>query len=230
MSLEVFANQEAMTASATAAIAGALTAAIEAKGQASAVVTGGSSPGPIYDRLAASAVDWRKVTVTLSDERWADVRGPDSNEHLVRSRLVIGAAAPVSFVGLKGPEPDLETAARGAERVVAEVFPTDVTLLGMGDDGHIASIFPGDPIAAYALDLHAEKRVVAVPMSGLAPFLPRLSLTLRALLDTGLVLLVVTGAAKRDLIHRVFADQGSNLPVAALLHQDRVPVRVLWSP
>jgi 6-phosphogluconolactonase len=228
--IEAFPQREALFDAAAALIADSLTAALAVRGRAGAVLTGGSTVGPIYDRLAKAPVDWREVGLTLSDERWVGATDELSNERLIRSRLLVGAADQAGFVGLRTAAPDLDAGERAAERIVGGLFPTDITLLGMGEDGHVASLFPGDPILPVALDPAEPRRVVSVPMAGLAPFVPRLSLTLSALLATSCVLLVVTGGAKRVLIERVLADSAYDPPVAALIRQARVPIRIYWAP
>jgi 6-phosphogluconolactonase len=99
----------------------------------------------------------------------------------------------------------------------------------MGEDGHVASLFPGDPDLAARLDPCGRRLCVAAP-AGLPPYAPRISLTVRALLDTRLVLLLITGHAKRALIERVLNDPACSPPAAAILRQDRAPARVLWAP
>jgi 6-phosphogluconolactonase len=102
-------------------------------------------------------------------------------------------------------------------------------LIGMGEDGHIASLFPGDPDLPATLDPDGPRWVVGVAEAGLAPYVPRISLTLRTLIDSRLILLLVKGAAKRALIERVLAEPSFASPVASLLRQTRAPVRVIWS-
>lgn len=229
--IETFPDREALADAAAGLIALRLSEAIAARGHAGLILTGGASPGPVYDQLARDgSVDWRKVTATLSDERWVEPSHPDSNEVLVRKRLQTGLGAPLGFTPLKYAAPSPDAGARIAEEAVNDLFPVDVTLLGMGEDGHIASLFPDDPIAEYALHPAAEKRVVAVAMSGLAPFLPRISLSLPALLDTGLVLVLISATAKKALIERVQAEPGYDPPVARLIRQNAAPVRIFWAP
>jgi 6-phosphogluconolactonase len=226
--VKVFETRDALSDAAGVLVAGTLSTAIAAKGRATAVLTGGSTPGPIYDRLSAAALDWRKVTLTLSDERWVPAGHPDSNETLVRATLHRGLAAPAYFIPLKYDAPDVETGAKVAELAVDEVFPTDLTLLGMGADGHIASLFPGDD-AGTSLDPNGPL-VVPVALSPTEPRVPRISLSLRALLDTAQIVILVTGEAKRILIERVLTEADYAPPVAAVLRQTKVPVRILWAP
>jgi 6-phosphogluconolactonase len=194
------------------------------------VVTGGSSPGPVYDRLATTDLDWSRVTITLSDDRFVDPTSPDSNERLVRERLLRGRAAGAHFVPLKGRGPAPRVDAARAEPAVRALLPFDAVLLGMGEDGHIASLFPGARGLEEALDPTGGPLVIGVAKAGLAPYVPRISLTAAALFDAGQAVVLTSGEAKRALLERVATDPGFAPPVAALLRQTRTPVRVLWSP
>jgi 6-phosphogluconolactonase len=224
-SLRAFATREA----AADACADALAGALPERGPATLVVTGGSSPGPVYDDLASRDLDWRRVTVTLSDDRWVDLGSSDSNERLVRERLLTERAAEARLVGLVRSAADPTANAAAVEAEIARLLPSAAVLLGMGEDGHIASLFPADPDLPARLDPDAERLVVGAE-AGLAPFVPRISLTVHALLQTGLVVLLITGGAKRALVERVLAEPDYHPPVAAVLRQDRAPVRILWAP
>ena len=101
-----------------------------------------------------------------------------------------------------------------------------MVLLGVGPDGHVASLFPGNPELARGLDPESDRLVLAVPPGDPAPDIPRLSLTLKALLQTDLIVLLITGQAKRALLE---GDVDPALPVAAILNQDRAKVRILWA-
>src|SRR5665213_2659326 len=96
--IEAFADHDAVADAASKAIAGALREA----DRPSFVATGGTTPGPTYDRLAKAALGWGRVTVTLTDERWVDAASPESNERLIRERLLVGPAASARFLPLKG--------------------------------------------------------------------------------------------------------------------------------
>ena len=148
----------------------------------------------------------------------------------MRQRLLVGHAAAARFLPLKGGKDSPDADALVDDAALRANLPAAATLLGMGEDGHIASLFPGDPDLAARLDPEGERLCVGVPVAGLAPFVARVSLTLRALLATQAVLVLISGAAKRALVDRVAADPAYAPPVAALLRQVRVPVRVLWTP
>ncbi|MEO8927838.1 MAG: 6-phosphogluconolactonase, partial [Caulobacteraceae bacterium] len=153
-----------------------------------------------------------------------------SNERLIRERLLVGRAAEARFLPLKNgaasPGEDAAVADTALQRL--EFF--DAVLLGMGEDGHIGSLFPGTPELTAGLDPAGEAFCIGVAMAGEKPFTPRISLTLRAFLNAGLIFLLVAGAEKRALIERVAADKIYAPPVAAILRQDETPVRILWAP
>ncbi len=174
--------------------------------------------------------NWRRLTVTLTDERWVDRASPLSNEKLVRDRLLVGPAQTADLIPLMGEGAELDADVATADAAVRTLGAFDATLLGMGPDGHIASLFPDAPGLAGALDPDGPAWCVAVPTSPDPPFTPRISLTLRALLASAITVLLVTGAEKRALIERVLVEPDFSPPVAAILRQDRRPVRILWAP
>ncbi|MGA2952903.1 MAG: 6-phosphogluconolactonase [Caulobacteraceae bacterium] len=183
------------------------------------VATGGSTPGPVYDRLARRDLPWDRITVTLTDERRVDPAAEESNERLLRGRLLVGLAAPARFLPLHDP--------KAAEALLSPHLPAAVTLMGMGPDGHVASLFPGKPELAEGMA--GQRLVIPVAMSGQPPFVARITLTRRALLQTGLIVLAVTGDDKRALLERIAADPAYAPPAATFLRQTEVPVRTLWA-
>lgn len=217
--IEFWTDRDALAEGAALMVAQALSR----PGAVSFAATGGSTPGATYRRLSAMDIGWNRVTVTLTDDRWVDPTAAESNERLVREQLLVGPAAAARFLPLKGNGSTPESDARSAEPSLAALRPFDVVLLGMGEDGHIASLFPDHPAPA------PRRLCVGVPMSGLAPYLPRVTLTLGALLNARLIVVQVCGEAKRALIERVLATPGFEPPIAGVLRQDRTPVRVLWS-
>ncbi len=211
-------------------IADALRAAIAARGLAGLVVSGGRSPVPLFEHLRIQPVDWSRVCVALADERWVDASDPASNERLVREVLLQEAAAAARFSGLKNPAPTPELGAAAAWDAVARMpRPFDVVVLGMGDDGHTASLFPGSPGLPAALDPSA-----AAGCAGMrAPTEPamRLSLNLAALLDSRRIVILITGESKwRTYAAACGAGPAEAMPVRAVLRQKNTPVDVIWSP
>ncbi|GIX22079.1 MAG: 6-phosphogluconolactonase [Gammaproteobacteria bacterium] len=229
--LQVHPDRAALAERVAGDIAARLREAVAARGRASLVVSGGSSPVPMYERLAAQALPWEAVTVTLADERWVDPAHPHSNEGLVRRHLLVGPAAAASFVPLYAPQPAPEAAEAVVDARLREAFagPFDVVVLGMGEDGHTASLFPGAPELEAALSLPGSQAVFAVhpePLPANAPH-PRMSLGLARLFDSRLLVLLFTGAAKRALFERIRREPDARRwPVAALLGAEGPPLHV----
>ncbi len=207
------------------AIAAWLAAGLDENGRASFVGTGGTSPGPVYDLLATLPLPWEQISVTLSDERWVPPTSPDSNERQLRERLMVGEAVRARFVPLWSDAPTAEDAAEAAEAELEALFPADVVLLGMGEDGHFASLFPGSPMLEEGLDPFGGSLVIAVPTGDPAPSVERISLTLYALKQAFLILVLISGEAKRRII-----EDRDDLPIHALFRAADMPVRVIWSP
>lgn len=203
-----------------AAALGALKDALQQKGQAHLVVSGGQSPRLYLPQLAESLSDWKNVCVSLSDERWVLPSDYESNEGMVRKYFVERAQG-VHFVGMMGVCMDVQEDARAASRAYDKLqLPADISLLGVGPDGHIASLFPGFDNDAMAPSI----LVTSQPSSGQT----RLSMSPQRLLMTRKIIVL----AKGDDKHRVVAEameEGSfeQLPLRLLLHQDSVPVEVL---
>ncbi len=215
--IEPFPSADGLADVAASAIGGALSDAIAARGSATLVATGGRSPGPVYDRLSATSLDWTRVTVTLSDDRCVGEDHPESNARLVRTRLLRGFAAPARFLPL-WPAP-------GPAALLA-LTPFDVVMLGMGEDGHIASLIPGDPGLEDALTTSDLLRDVPEGLG--KPPLARVTLTLTAILRARAIFLLIAGEAKREVIAR--AARGENLPVTRLIAQAGDRLRIFWTP
>jgi 6-phosphogluconolactonase len=216
--LEIFADPDDLADAAADAIEAALQGALDARGRASLVGTGGRSPGPVYDRLSRAELDWAHVAVTLSDERHVDADSPNANARLLRERLFVGAAAGAQYLPLTDY----------AERVLRKLLPFDAVMLGMGEDGHIASLIPGSPVLAQAMDPDGAALTAESPQGFGSPPVARITLTLSALLQSRAIFLLIAGEAKRQVIAE--AEAGADLPVRAILNQDRVPIRVFWTP
>lgn len=215
--LETYPSAEALGEACAHGVAAALTDALRTHGRAGLVATGGRSPGPVYDRLKAASLDWTRVVVTLSDERCVDETSPDSNARQVRERLLNGRAAKAHFLPL-WPLPD--------EAALRALAPFDAVMLGMGEDGHVASLIPGSPVLDEGLT--TERLLLEVPAGTGKPPLARVTLTLSALLQARAVFLLIAGDAKRHVLAR--AQAGEDLPVGRLLSKAEGRVRIFWSP
>jgi 6-phosphogluconolactonase len=201
------------------------------RGHAVLAVSGGSTPKEFFTRLSHAALDWANVQVTLVDERWVPESDERSNAQLVKSLLLQHAAGAAQFVPLYtgAPTPE-EGLAEASARIDTLPLPFDAVILGMGDDGHTASFFPGGDHLAEALDMDGRARVL--PMRAPAAGEPRITLSLPTVLDTRALYLLVSGEKKRDLLAdvRLGLDTARNYPVRAVLTQQRVPVAVYWCP
>lgn len=225
-----FSDSESLSRALSSQLAANLKAAIAARGLASLVVSGGKSPIRLFESLRVAELDWSRVCVALADERWVDPTDAGSNEKLVRDVLLKDAAAAARFIGLKNGAPTPDLGAVSAWETFARVpRPFDAVVLGMGDDGHTASLFPRSPNLLSALNPAAVAGCVGM-WSPVAPH-PRLSLNLSALLDSRRIVVLITGAEKWRTYTAASAEGATaDMPVRAVLRQGRTPVEVLWSP
>ena len=227
-----FETRAARDAALAADIAARLTEAVDARGAASLVVTGGSTPAPCYDALAQLAAPWDRTAITLTDERWAPTSDPASNERQVRERLLVGPAAAARFVALKTDAASPAEAAPAVEAALAALpRPFEAVILGMGADGHFASLFPGAAELSAGLDPQGEAAVIPILREGAAGAAQRLSLTLAAILDARVIAILIDGPDKLDVVRRAQAGTDpAELPIRAILNQTSVPVAIWWAP
>lgn len=219
-------DAKALSTTLAADVAKRLRAAIATKGQACLVLSGGRSPVPFFEQLAVEALDWSKVTVSLADERWVPVEHADSNAGLLARHLFQGAATKARFIGLYRQAEQLDAAADSADQALAALPAIDVLVLGMGDDGHTASLFPGSPNLTAGLDRNNPRR--CLPM--LAPSVPhqRLSMTRSLLASAAFIALSVQGPGKLATLRAALAGTDlSEMPIRAFLHD---PLDIYWCP
>jgi len=222
-----FANEQALVNALASEVAGSLSQAIEEDGCASLVVSGGRTPVVLFQQLSSAELDWSKVLITLADERWVAPDHPDSNEKLVRTHLLINRAEQAQFVSLKNSS----VSARLGQVALAEALADlpdvfTVVMLGMGDDGHTASLFPGASTLEIALNPHNP-----LPCQWIQPLdapHERMTLTLSRLLAAKKIFLHFTGAKKRAVYDAAIADDRCDYPVRALANQRQTPVDVYW--
>lgn len=201
---------------------------IEENGRASLVVSGGSTPAELFNALSKANLEWDKIDISLADERWVDNTDDASNEKMLRAKLLINNAANANFVALKTQHSDAQDAVLTCTDNLQKMrTPFDVLILGMGEDGHTASLFPCSEQIAQGLDLESGKTVIAVQPTT-APN-QRMSLTLPALLNSSQIFLHLTGESKKEVLDTVLSDDDPLvMPIRAIINN--ADVELLWAP
>lgn len=212
----IFEAREALAETLARDVADELSRAIAAKGKATLAVSGGSTPKLFFDRLSRIEIPWARVSVTLVDERQVPDTSERSNARLVREHLLKDKAAAATFIPLFD-NPEAEKAP-----------PFDVAILGMGNDGHTASFFPGGDRLAEALDADSSQRLIEITAPGAGE--PRLTFTLPVLEAAGRLKLHIEGVEKKDVLRKALG-QGAreDMPVRAVL-RSAAPLTLYWCP
>lgn len=221
-----FAARQLLAAELAEAVSQRLREAIDDRGQASIAVSGGSTPSMFFRTLARKPVDWKSVTVALVDERFVPPSSNRSNERLVTVNLLQADAAAASFVGFYS-EPDVASAAVVAAKKIQALLPLDVVVLGMGTDGHTASLFPDADNLADLLDPEGVAAVMPVAASS-APE-PRLTLSLPALASARQLFVHVEGLPKKELLIDILAGKTKS-PISTVIENTAAPVDIYWAP
>ncbi|MGE4532956.1 6-phosphogluconolactonase [Halomonas sp.] len=218
-------SRKRLAAQLAEAVAEALRADLARHDQALLVLSGGSTPVPFFAALADCELPWARVQVTLADERWVAEDAADSNARLVREHLLKGPAAAATFVPLTTADPTPEQgAAAVAERLEALAWPASAVILGMGGDGHTASLFPDSRELALALTTEAAAVAVRTPSQPQ----PRITLSAERLHQARRHFLHITGGDKRAVLARALAgDDVRKLPIRAFL---ACPLATYWAP
>ena len=231
MSIErnVFSTRDRLAQALADAVVDNLNAGLDERGAAALAVSGGSTPKQFFQTLAARQdVDWENVTITLVDERWVHESSDRSNAGLVKDNLLAGPAAQAVFVPLYsgGDEPDAGAIARTNERFGQVPMPFDAVILGMGNDGHTASFFPGGDTLSEALTAQGPALAIRAPGAGE----PRITFTLPRLLRTDGLYLHIEGEEKADVLDTALGDGPvADMPIRAVLRSGHA-VTVYWCP
>lgn len=201
--------------------------AILKKGSASLLVSGGSTPKPLFEKLSSVDILWEKVKIALCDERWIDKNHKDSNEKLVRDSLLVNFAKKAKFISMYQEYINIEDAQDVCSDIYEkELFPFDVLILGMGNDGHTASLFPNNIKLKEALETTKGFCICMKPDT--APY-ERMSLTKTAILSATNIYLHFEGVEKQDVYKKVLEGASSNdMPVSAILNQDKKKIEVYY--
>jgi len=222
--LERFTDLTAASQRAAALTAQALAQAITLRGRASLALSGGSTPGRFFELLAGQSLPWDAVHVFWADERLAPLDSPQSNYRLAREHLLSRAPIPLGNIHPAAGAGDPSRRAKAYEALLREAFAGenpprfDVIHLGLGSDGHTASLFPGQPALS-----EKERWVVAVEYAKASPPVPRLTLTLPVINAAKLVFFLISGADKIQLAQKILAGEGDAYP-ASLVQPARPPV------
>ena len=213
-------------------IAQRLAAAIQARGFAVLSVSGGKSPVALFEALRVIDIDWSRVRVTLVDERCVPRIHPDSNALLVQTHLLQDLAAKAQLVfmvtGATEPLDSLVAQAKVADLALSAAGSADVLVLGMGADGHTASLFPEAPNLADVLDMRNTHSCVAIKLEkppANAPY-ARITQTLAQILSSRHIVLPLTGADKLNTLQQAWKQANPALPISFVLQQTQTPVAI----
>lgn len=200
--------------------------AIDENGKASLLVSGGSTPKPLFEKLSKYDISWEKVVISLVDDRWVPVDHKDSNELLVKENLMQNFASKAKFVGMfidgkTAFESDIEC----SKIYEKELFPFDVIVLGMGGDSHTASLFPNNEKLEEAYNLENKNLCISIKPTT-APH-DRMSLTLQAILGAKNIILHIEGEEKLDVYEKALkSDDIYATPISAVLNSKNKNVEV----
>lgn len=203
-----------------------LEAGIAENGFATMAVSGGSTPKALFECLAQMEFDWSSVRIVLVDDRCVPPDHEASNVRLVRESLLTGYASTAEFHSLYRPPLEGDALANDATDILQNLFPSyDLVLLGMGDDGHTASIFPGSAICEEALNPQNSKSVMLSEKAEAGYF--RITQTLSQLLQSDQIALLLKGQDKLKLLQQILEEgEASPYPIARFLFQQQVPVDI----
>lgn len=212
-----------------------LATALAKRGRATMLVSGGSTPKLLYQQLSEEGLGWSDIEVALVDERWVESNHPASNQAFINQQLLQNQATCARFTAMKTND---EAAVDGLEECEKQYQslpkPFDMTVLGMGSDGHTASLFPSAQGLADAMNDKNDKLCAAIralPSDVTGEWTERMTLSLYGLMQSRQLHLLMTGQQKLDVYQQALVNDDFNLmPISAVLKQSIVPVNVYWAP
>ncbi len=226
--LNDFNTREALDEALANKVANKLTQAIAENGKASLAVSGGSTPKGFFTKLSQFDLAWNKVTVTLADERWVEFESDASNTRLVHESLLQNNAAKATFFHLKVGELTEETLAELNTQAKIKVLPFDVLILGMGEDGHTASLFPCSEQIKQGLDVSNQDALMKV-VPKTAPN-DRITFTFSQLIQSKNIILHVCGDNKKVVLDQANSgDDFFEMPIRAFLQNQNTQTQVYWA-
>ena len=205
--------------------------ALDARGAAVIALAGGNTPAPIYAKLAAAKLDWKRVTIVPGDERVVPIGDKLSNVTMIGKTFIPKGARVMPIV--PQATADYKAAGRSADALMQDLhWPLDLCLLGMGDNGHTASIFHG-PDYDEALSGPRERRALGVMPEPLPPEAPvaRVTLSRQGIVTAKALTVVITGAKKRQVLEDALKEgESSPYPIGRVLADVELPVDIHWAP
>lgn len=224
----IFKTRREASVAAANRMADALSRRLVGQSEASLVISGGSTPADCLVELSSAPLDWQRVHILLSDERWVPGDDPSSNETMVRKTLLQNRAAHAHMLPVFDQS---ASAAARCETLATELrdspIPFAAALIGMGEDGHFASLFPDYDNLEAGLDVNNPE--LCLPVTTAASPHPRITLTLAAISRSDEIILLFFGDAKREIFEQAKKSPDA-FPVSRLLLQKRAPVHVYWAP
>jgi 6-phosphogluconolactonase len=199
---------------------------IEENGHATIAVSGGGTPAPFFAAFAKIDLDFSKITMLMVDERWVATSHSDSSERLLHEAF---AGLPLNIFSL-APQPN-ENVMKGAQRLNTSLakLNIDIAILGMGDDGHTASLFPNHPALKEGLNPNSSQNCLGLSDSPKPPS-ERVTLTYSKIIQAQQLILHITGASKKQVLERAWhVKNQSELPISAFLQQTQTPVYVYYA-
>ncbi|MEZ0243181.1 MAG: 6-phosphogluconolactonase [Sphingomonas sp.] len=205
--------------------------AIDARGAAVIALAGGKTPLPVYEKLTQAKIEWKRVTIIPGDDRLVPLGDPLSNVTAIAKIFLPKGARVIPLISDKAP--DYKAAGRSADALLQDMhWPLDLCLLGIGADGHAASIFPG-PDYDEALNGPKERRALGVMPDPLPPEAPvaRVTLSRESIISAKALMIAITGQAKRDVLEAAIEGGASSpYPVGRILADVELPLDVHWAP
>ena len=226
--LNEFESREVLDEKLAHHIADVLTQAVNQKGKASMAVSGGSTPKGLFEKLSNMPLPWSNITVTLADERWVDFESKDSNTRLVHENLLKDNAKAATFFHIKqGEKLTSDVLATLNEQALEQVLPFDVLILGMGEDGHTASLFPCSAEIKQGFAPDAQPLLAVQPTT--APH-QRISFSFAHLAQSKSTILHICGDSKKAVLEQALAsDDHFEMPIRAFLHGDAANTSIFWA-
>ena len=227
-----FGHREAMLDALYQQIVEDLEKKLKLRDSATLLLSGGSTPAPLYRRLSQASLDWARVQIALVDERWVEADNLASNERLLRESMLINNASKAKFTGMKNKASTPFDGAMECNLRYADLpLPHTICMLGMGPDGHTASLFPEAQGLPEALKSHQHCAPIRAIRSGVTgDLVERMSMTPFSILQSERLVLLISGEDKWEVLQQALANADQSLPISHFLGQETPALEVYWSP